>query len=202
MAMPQRYLEQDSYTEDEYFAFESTAFGRWEFVHGEIRAMSGGADDHNAISMNIGATLRAALLPKGCRVYGSDMKVHTGDGINTFPDVSVVCGPRIYHRGRTDIITNPILIVEVLSDSTEGYDRSEKFDHYRTIPSLDDYMLVEQTKASVLHYTRDNDHWEFREIVGLDNAVYLPSIEMNLALADIYAFIELAYSSLGTQQLR
>lgn len=125
MALQHQYVEKETYTEDDYFAFEQTAFGRWEFVNGEIRAMSGGSDDHNTIAANVVGTLRAALLPKGFRVYGSDMKVHTGDGLNTFPDVTVVCGPRVYHRGRTDIITNPILLVEVLSLSTRGSTRAK-----------------------------------------------------------------------------
>src|SRR3712207_6617278 len=104
MALPQPYIEKDLYTEDEYFAFEREAFGRWEYVNGEIRAMSGGTDDHNTIAVNIGGTLRNALVPRGCRVYVADMKVHTGDGTNTFtfPDVAVVCGPRQYHRNKTD----------------------------------------------------------------------------------------------------
>src|SRR5579872_5858488 len=103
MALPQRYEEKDFYTEEEYFEFERTSFGRWEYVNGEIRAMSGGTDDHAAIAANVVGTIRQALLPRGCRVYGSDMKVHTGDGINTFPDVSAVCGPRDYYQGKNDI---------------------------------------------------------------------------------------------------
>ncbi len=192
-----QYLEKDFYTEGEYFEFERTSFGRWEYVNGEIRAMAGGSDDHNMIASNLVGTLRAALLPKGCRVYGSDMKVHTGDDTNTLPDVSVVCGPRIYHRGRTDIITNPILIVEVLSDSTGTYDQGDKFRHYQTIPTLTDYLLVTQDEARVLLYTRHEDHWHYRDISGLSRTVHLPSVETTLALSDIYALIELAGEEVG-----
>ncbi len=190
MALQRQYEEKESYTEDDYFAFEQTAFGRWEYVSGEIRAMAGGTDDHNAIVNNVGGTLRAAMVPRRCRVYTSDMKVRTGNGINTFPDVSVVCGPRRYHKGRTDVILNPLLIAEVLSPSTEGYDRSEKFDHYRTIPTLADYLLVSVDEPRVFHFSLKNDHWEFRETTGLENSVYLPSVETHLALADVYALIE------------
>lgn len=199
MALAHQYhhIEKDFYTEDEYFEFERTNLGRWEYVKGEIRAMAGGTDDHNAISMNIGGTLRAALIPKGCRVYGSDMKIHTGDGINTFPDAMAVCGSRIYHRGRKDIITNPILIVEVLSDSTEAYDLGEKFRHYQTIPTLTDYLLVAQDEARILLYSRHDDHWHYRVITGLDNTVHLPSVDTPLALSDIYALIELEPEQLG-----
>ena len=194
MALAHQYhcLEKDVYTEDEYFEFERTSIGHWEYMNGEIRAMSGGTANHSTIAMNIGATLRAALLPKGCRVFGSDMKVHTGDGVNTFPDVAVVCGALTFHRGRTDLLSNPLLIVEVLSDSTEAYDQGDKFRHYQTIPTLTDYLLVSQDEARVILYTRHEDHWHYRDITGLSSVVHLPSVETTLALTDIYALIELA----------
>lgn len=193
MALAHQYqpLEKDFYTEGEYFELERTSLGRWEYVNGEIRAMSGGTADHSTIAMNIGRALGNALTPKGCRVFGSDMKVHTLDRTNTFPDISVVCGPLSFHRGRKDIITNPILIVEVLSDSTEAYDLGDKFRHHQSIPSLTDYLIVAQDEARVLLYTRQGDHWEFRDITGLSSTVHLPSVETTLALTDIYALIEL-----------
>lgn len=197
LAHQYQYAEKECYTEDEYFEFERTSFGRWEYVKGEIRAMSGGTADHNTISSNLVGTLRAALLPKGCRVFGSDMKVHTGADVNTLPDVSVVCGPLGFHRGRKDIITNPILIVEVLSDSTEAYDQGDKFRHYQTIPSLTDYLLVAQDEARVQLYTRHEDHWHYRDITGLSSTVRLPSVETTLTLSDIYALIELAGHEAG-----
>ena len=161
MALAERYLpleEKTSYTEDEYFEFERLSFGRWEYVGGEIRAMSGGTANHSTIAVNVAAALRAALLFNGCRVFGSDMRVHTGDGVNTFPDVSVVCGPLSFYRGRSDTLANPLLIVEVLSDSTEPYDRAAKFRHYQTIPALTDYLLVSQHEARAELYTRRGDH--------------------------------------------
>lgn len=192
MAAQRQYqtVERDYSTEAEYFEFERMSIGRWEYVNGEIRQMAGGADDHNTIVINVAGTLRNAMVPRGCRVYGSDMKIHTGDGNNTFPDVAVVCGPRRYHEGRTDVISNPLLIVEVLSPSTAGYDRGEKFDHYRTVPTLADYLLVSVDEPRVSHYSLRGDLWVFREVTGLDAAVILPSIETTLALADIYALIE------------
>ena len=190
MALAGQYVEKTHYTEAEYFEFERTSFGRWEYVNGEIRQMAGGSDDHNAISMNIGGTLRAALIPKGCRVYGSDMKIHTGDGVNTFPDVAVVCGERQYYLGKEDVILNPLLVVEVLSPSTRGYDRGDKFDHYQTIASLQEYLLVEQDEPRMVLYTRRTDHWELREVTGREMNVYLSSVEATLALMDVYALIE------------
>jgi len=192
MVLPQHFVEKESFTEDEYFAFEQSSFGRWEYCCGEIRAMSGGSDDHNTIAGNIGGALRNTLAPKGCRVYVADMKYHTGDGVNTFPDVSVVCGPRIYYRNRQDVITNPILVVEVLSASTKDYDRGEKFDHYKTIPSLSDYLLVSPSEARVQLYSRKTDHWELRDVSGLGNSIYLPSVDTTIALSDMYLLIEFA----------
>lgn len=193
MAVARRYqaTEKKVYTEDEYLEFERTSTGHWEYVNGEIRAMSGGSADHSAIAMNIGRALGNALVPKGCRVFGADMKVHTHNANNTFPDVSVVCGPLTFHRGRKDIITNPLLIVEVLSSSTEAYDRGEKFLHYQTLPSLTDYLLVSQDDARVQLFTREGDRWQPQEVTGRAGEIYLPSVEMTLALSDVYALIEL-----------
>ena len=193
MALAERplpYAEKTRCTEDEYFEFERRSFGRWEYVGGEIRAMSGGTANHSTIAVNIAAALRAALLFNGCRVFGSDMRVHTGDGVNTFPDVSIVCGPLSFYRGRTDTLANPLLIVEVLSDSTEPYDRGEKFHHYQTLPTVTDYLLVSQHEARAELYTRRADHWEYRIVTGLDSTVTLPSVEVTLALSDVYALVD------------
>jgi len=190
MALAQQYVGERRYTEAEYFEFERTAFGRWEYVNGEIRLMAGGQDDHNTISANIVGTLWATLSPKGCRVYGSDMKIHTGDGVNTFPDAAVVCGERQYYLGKEDVILNPLLVVEVLSPSTRGYDLHDKFRHYQSIESLQDYLLVGQDEPRATLYTRREGYWEMREVQGRDKALTLTSVGVTLALADVYALIE------------
>ena len=190
------YEEKDHCTEAEYFEFERTAFGRWEYVNGEIRQMAGGSDDHSMISSSVGRLLGNALVPRGCRVYVENIKIHTGDGINTFPDVSVVCGERQYYLGKMDVVLNPVLIVEVLSPSTEGYDRGDKFDHYQTIESLQEYLLVEQDEPRVLLFSRRNSHWEMRETKGLDSTFHLPSVDVTLSLRDVYALIEFDIKSL------
>ena len=138
---------------------------------------------------NIGRALGNILVPRGCRVYGSDVKIHTGDGVNTFPDVSVICGENRYYQGKKDIVLNPLLIVEVLSPSTENYDRTEKFEHYQTIETLTDYLLVEQDEARVTLYTRRTDFWEMRVITGLAGRVFLSSVDVTLSLSDVYALI-------------
>lgn len=190
MALAERYVERTNYTEEEYLEIERTSFGRWEYVSGKVRLMAGGSDDHGAISSNLVRVLGNALVPKGCRVYGSDVKIQTGDGVNTLPDVSVVCVERRYYLGRTDVVLNPLLIVEVLSPSAENYDRTEKFEHYRTVETLTDYLLVEQDEAQVMLYTRRADYWEMRVIAGLGSSVFLSSVDVTLSLADVYALIE------------
>ena len=184
------YIEKTHYTEAEYFEFEQTAFGRWEYVDGEIRQMACGKDDHNAIGGNIVRALGNIIAPRDCRVYGSDMKIHTGDGVNTFPDVAVVCGDRQYYLGKEDVILNPLLVVEVLSPSTKGYDRSDKFDHYKSTEALQEYLLVDQDELRVILHTRRDDHWELREVKGMDGSVYLSSMGDSLAMTDIYAKIK------------
>ena len=171
------HVVKDHNTEADYFEFERTAFGRWEYVNGQIRAMASGKDDHNAISANLIRALGNVLAARDCRVYGSDMKIHTGDGVNTLPDVAVVFGDRQYYLGKVDVILNPLLIVEVLSPSTEGYDRGEKFDHYKSIDTLQEYVLLDQSKARVLLFSRQNDHWDIREFHGMGGVVFLSSIE-------------------------
>jgi Uma2 family endonuclease len=185
-----QYEEKDRYTEAEYFEFEQTAFGRWEYLNGKIRAMAGGSDDHGMISTSIGRVLGNSLVPRGCRVYVENIKIHTGDGTNTFPDVTVICGERQYYLGKNDVVLNPLLVVEVLSPSTQGYDRGEKFDHYQTIETLQEYLLVEQDEPRIILYTRRDDHWEMRQISGVDKAVALTSVDVMLNLSDIYALIE------------
>ena len=190
MALAKQYVEKEHYTEAEYFEIERTSFGRWEYVGGKIRQMSGGTTDHGDISSNLVRVLGNALVPRGCHVYGSDVKIHTGDGVNTFPDVSVICGQNRYYLGKKDIVLNPLLIVEVLSPSTENYDRTEKFDHYQAIETLTDYLLVEQDEAKVILHTRRTDYWEMRVIAGLNSNVFLPSVDVTLSLSDVYALIE------------
>lgn len=190
MALAEQYIEKEHYTEAEYFEIESRSFGRWEYVNGKIRQMSGGTTDHGDISSNLVRILGNALVPRGCHVYGSDVKIHTRDGINTFPDISVVCEPNRYYLGKKDIILNPLLIAEVLSPSTESYDRGGKFAHYQTIETLADYLLVEQDQARVTLYTRRADFWEMRVATRLNGSVFLPSVDVTLSLTDVYALVE------------
>ncbi len=200
MAAARQYqtIQKDFYSEAEYFEIDDASFNRLEYVHGEIRAMSGGTADHSTIAANLIRALGNALTPKGCRVFGSDMKVHTNASVNTFPDISVVCGPPTFYQGRKDIYTNPLLIIEVLSRSTEAYDQGDKFRSYQTLPSLTDYLLVAQDEARVLLYTRRGDLWHSRAVPGLGSTVHLPSVNVTLSLSDVYTLVELPPDSAET----
>ena len=189
MAWAPQYVEERRYTEEEYFEIERTSFGRWEYVNGTVRLMAGGSPDHGAICTNIVRALANALIPRGCRVYGSDVKIHTGDGVNTLPDVSAFCGEHRYYGGRADVLLNPLLIVEVVAPSTRDYDLTEKFDRYRTVASLQDYLLVEQDRARAMLYTRRGGYWELRDISGRDSVISLTSIGVTLAVTDVYALV-------------
>lgn len=216
MALPALYaeepiidLEKKWYTEDEYFAFEDRSPDRWEFLPdgppnpdgtrlGRIRAMSGGTLDHGSIGGNLVTALNIALRGAGiqtCRVFGSDVKIHPPEGRNTYPDVSVVCGKPALYRKRRDIFTNPILIAEVLSPSTEAYDRNKKRESYQTIPTLQHYLLITADRARVELYTREESGWRFEAHEGLEVVITLPALGVTLALADLYESVDFEQAS-------
>lgn len=198
MALPQRYVEKDFYTEAEYLAWEEDAPYKSEYVngqiislHGEIRAMSGGTSDYGVVSANTNGALWVALKGSGCRVLTSDTKLHSGDGSPRYPDVSVVCGEIRYHGHGRAVIANPSVLVEVLSPSTEAADRGEKMLGYQAIDSLQSYLLVDQHAPRVEHYARkENGHWDYQAVEGREGTVTIPALEITLALSDIYDGIE------------
>ncbi len=153
--------------------------------------MSGGTLDRGSISMSIGSALLTALRGRVCRVMSSDVKVRTAQGVFRYQDVSVVCGPPQYHGCGKSVITNPLLIAEILSDSKEATDRGEKLLEYQTIPSLTDYLLVSHHTPLVQHYARGGaGHWDYQAVRGAEAMFTLPSPHVTLALADIYDQVE------------
>src|SRR4051812_40698878 len=129
-------------TPEQYLEIERAAEYKSEYFDGEMFAMSGAREAHNVVAMNIGAELREQLRQKPCRVYPSDMRVRVSStGLYTYPDVVAVCDKPQFADEVTDTLLNPVLVVEVLSPSTEAYDRGRKFDHYKTIESLREYLL-------------------------------------------------------------
>jgi len=180
-------------TVEEYLVIERQALCKSEYCDGEMFAMAGASRRHNLIALNIGAELRMQLQQRPCEVYSSDMRVkisHTG--LYTYPDVVVVCDEPLFEDADVDTLLNPIVLVEVLSPSTADYDRGGKFEHYRTLPSLQAYLLVAQERCHVVHYTRHQDNtWLLAETFDIQDCIYLPSICCNLLLSEVYAKVQL-----------
>jgi len=178
------------YTFEEYLVLEEKAPYKSEYEKGRILAMSGGTLDHSTISQNTGTAIANALRKKEkpCRVNNSDLKIRIEEYDKAvYPDVSVICGEASYFKNRKDIITNPLLIVEVISKSTRDYDRGTKFKQYRSLPSLKEYVLIEQDLAKVEVWTKlEENVWRILNISGLDATIHLHSIDCNILLKDIY----------------
>ena len=188
-------------TPEEYIAFERKAppdseISRYEYLNGELIAMSGASREHNLISNNISSELRNLLKGSGCETYASDMRVSAPLTSSYFyPDVVVVCEEPRFEDEVFDILLNPIILVEVLSPSTEAYDRGEKFSHYRHLASLQEYVLVSQDKVLVERYRRPEKHetasvttedWIFTAFQALEDMLPLTSIQCELPLQEIY----------------
>ncbi len=175
-------------TPEEYAAFEEKADERHEFFNGEIFAMAGGSETHSLLTANVLRRLGNALDKRPCRVYESNMRVKVeATGLETYLDASVVCGPSKFHDLTRQALLNPLLLVEVLSESTETYDRGKKFWHYRQIPSLREYVLVSQTGPLVEVFTRQADNqWLLRPCEGLEAVLWLESVEAEIPMRDVY----------------
>lgn len=186
--MPQA---QRHYTIDEYFAVEAMSPVRNEYFDGEILAMAGGSPNHNRISRNVLLALEPKLRDGRCESLGPDSRILTASGLYTYPDAVVICGPIILSGDRLESITNPAMLVEVFSPSTRAYDRGEKFELYRSIPTLRDYLLIEQSAVDVEHRWRAGDQWSSARKTALDDVIQLNSIEVDLKVADLYARVQL-----------
>lgn len=179
---------------DDWLAIERTATDqRSEYVAGEVFTMAGGTEEHNLIVANLVRELGNQLKGRPCRVYPSDMKVHIAAAdLGAYPDVMVICGERQFHDARRDVVTNPTLIVEVLSESTEAYDRGEKFRHYRSLESLQAYLLLSQTQMQAELFVRQPDGtWSLRSYQDSETMIPLSVIDAELALAEVYDKVEL-----------
>lgn len=174
-------------TYEQYLAAERMSLVRHEYLHGQVFAMAGGTPEHAALAMAVGVQLGTRLQGRPCRVYGSDLRVRIdGTGLSTYPDVTVVCGRLERSELDPDAATNPVLIVEVLSDGTEAYDRGEKFAHFRRLASLREYLLVSQRTRRLELYRRNAaGHWVLFE-AGAGESVELESIGGQLEVDEIY----------------
>ena len=180
------------YTSDEYLELERKSNYKSEFLAGQIYAMSGGSPKHSRIGANLIKKIGNQLEEGPCHVYTSDLKVRTtAQGLFAYPDVTVVCGNLIFHDEEEDIIVNPTLLVEVLSRTTEAYDRGRKWAQYQSIASLQTYVLVAQDMARIEQYTRQpDDTWLLSTVAGMDRSIYLASIDCTLALSEVYAGVD------------
>jgi Uma2 family endonuclease len=185
------------YTPSQYLALERDAEFKHEYYDGYITAMAGGSPEHNQLAGNIFRKLGNQLEDRECRAYISDVRLCVSStGLYTYPDVMVVCGEALFQKIEgVESLLNPAMIVEVLSPTTESYDRGDKFADYRQLPSLKEYVLVSQDKVLVERYTRQGDDWVLTEFKALADTLQLASIDCAVSLREIYAKVNFAASS-------
>jgi Uma2 family endonuclease len=175
-------------TVEEYLAAEREAETKSEYIDGVVYAMTGASLNHIKVVSNITAELVVQLRGRPCSVLSNEMKVRMPDSRKFFyPDIAVLCGEPQFHDERTDIILNPVLLIEVLSKSTEAFDRGDKFLAYQQLASLREYVLVSQDKALIEQYVRQDDgEWNYRAVIGRESSLALPSVECTLSLSAVY----------------
>jgi Uma2 family endonuclease len=179
-------------TPEEYLARERVAETRSEYYQGEVYLMTGASRNHNLITINVVSALHSQLRGRPCELYASDMRVKVSrTGLYTYPDVVVVCGRPRFDDEHKDTLLNPNVLVEVLSPSTEAYDRGAKFQQYRKLESLTDYLLIAQDSHHIEHFVRQqDDQWLLSEATSQDAIIHLDSIGCDLALGLVYEKIE------------
>lgn len=184
--------EKKIYTPEEYLEFEVNSDTRHEYIDGEIIPMTGGTPEHNEIASILNAALRVALKGKPYSIFVADQRLWIPDhNLYTYPDVMVVPRPFQRQQGQTDTIINPVMIAEVLSKSTKSYDRDEKFSAYRTIPTFQEYLLIDQYTSHVDQYFKTGSHqWIFTEYNDMESSISLSSIPSEIRLADLYESVE------------
>jgi Uma2 family endonuclease len=179
-------------TEAEFLEIERRAEFKSEFFRGEMFAMAGGTPMHSLIATNFARELGNRLEGSPCVVFNSDLRVKVeACGLYTYPDLSVVCGEPVYADEQNETIVNPRVIVEILSDSTEAYDRGAKFEFYRQIPSLQEYLLASQRQARIEQFIRrSGDEWLLRQAAGLEATLVLPSLDITVSVRRVFANVE------------
>jgi Uma2 family endonuclease len=174
-------------TPEQFLELERQAETKHEYFAGEIFAMAGGTPEHSLIAVNVTVELGAQLRGGPCMMYNSDMKVRATEALYTYPDVTVVCGEAQFAGEEREVLLNPTLIVEVLSESTEAWDRGGKFEQYRQRDTLQEYVLIAQDRAHVERFARQaSGEWLLTEVNGMDASLALPSISCELALSEVY----------------
>ncbi len=178
-------------TAEEYLAVEREIEGRNEYYQGQIYAMSGAGLDHNRICGNLSGEIREQLKDRPCEAFASEMKVRIEVADCFFyPDISGLCGPMEFHDGRKDIYLNPVFVIEILSDSTEAYDRGKKFLAYQSLASLKEYVMVSQIAATVEIYRREGEHWTYEQVSGKGRSLVLASVGCEIPFSEIYRNVD------------
>ena len=188
-------VPQPNLTAGEYLARERRSPQKHEYYRGEMFAMAGASPNHNRIVRNVLTQLDLQLAGCDCEVFPSDLRLWCPAGLMTYPDAQVVCGPLEFYPDEKDTITNPRLIVEVLSKSTERYDRGQKFEFYREIPSLAEYVLVSYREPLIERFVRQQAGWLLTEAKGLEANIELTAIGCSLSLSATYRDVPFAGSS-------
>jgi Uma2 family endonuclease len=179
---------QRHYSVEEYLSLEAGSNVRHEYLDGEILAMSGGSRNHNQIAQNLTRAFDE-LRSVGCRAYVTDLRLNTPAGLYTYPNVMLICGEAMLTHDNPETVTNPLLIAEVLSDSTRDYDRMHKFDLYREIPSLRDYLLIDQYSINVEHRFLTGTRWESKAYTKREDAVQLTGVGLTLHVDPLYDLV-------------
>jgi Uma2 family endonuclease len=190
-------LPKPRYTPEQYLEMERKAEFKSEYVNGEILAMAGASLEHNRINRNIGQSLANQLENKPCESFTNNLRVKVNPTRYAYPDAVVACGEMDFEDSGLDTLLNPVVIIEVLSPTTEVDDRGWKFAHWRRAGTMMDYVLIAQDRPSIEHYTRfGQDLWTLREAEGLAAILRLPSIGCELPLSQIYARVEFPANSI------
>jgi Uma2 family endonuclease len=179
-------------TPEEYLRVERQAETKSEYWHGQVYALAGASEEHNLIVANLVMVLGPQFKGRPCKVYANDMRVKVrATGLYTYPDVIVVCGKAAFEDRRRDTLLNPTVIIEVLSPSTEAYDRGTKFEHYRDLESLSDYLLVAQESPTIEHFERlPENKWLLSTYKGLDAVAPIVYAACDLPLREVYDKVE------------
>jgi Uma2 family endonuclease len=177
------------YTFEEYLAFEETATEKYQYYHGEFFEMAGGSYPHSVVSINLVAFLHSALKPFPCTTHSSDMRVYIDSAdFSSYADAMVICGEVQFYHNRSDVVTNPLLIAEVLSPSTRKFDQGMKFELYRYLPSFEHYLVIEPERAYVEYHQKNGDYWLTRYYRKLEQVIdlQLPNGQIALPMLAIY----------------
>ncbi|WP_152266826.1 Uma2 family endonuclease [Agriterribacter humi] len=175
-------------TPEEYLEWESTALQKHEYYRGELFAMAGASVRHNVIAKNLMIGIGMRLQGKQCQPYGSDLRIHIPENtLFTYPDISIICRDVIEEETSDDYTIEPTVIIEILSPSTKGYDRGEKFRLYRDIPTLEAYILIDSESIAIEAFRINaSGHWELEDYKSLNEVLAIPVVDLAIPLHDIY----------------